>query len=90
MNECPHEYRVYVLQNAAKRHYIGLSDDVQRRLADHNSGVSKWTRNRGPWILVWQGDPMSLGDARHLENELKCQKGGAGFFAKTGLKRLGS
>jgi predicted GIY-YIG superfamily endonuclease len=80
-------YQVYVIQNEEGRFYIGVSEDILKRLEDHNSGVSKWTKYRGPWKLVWQSEPLSLGEARKLENELKRQKGGAGFYARTGLQR---
>ena len=83
-------YQVYVIQNPAGRFYIGLSEDVTKRLADHNAGVSNWTRLRGPWKLVWTSEPMSLSAARKLENFLKRQKGGNGFFEFTGLTRAGS
>jgi len=83
-------YRVYVIQNEERRYYIGLTDDVIRRLDDHNSGVSVWTSHRGPWQLRWTSEAMSLGEARKLENFLKKQKGGNGFFARTGLTRSGS
>ena len=80
------QYWVYVLGNPAGRFYIGLTDDVIRRVEQHNSGVSTWTRNRGPWKLAWQQGPMPLGDARKLENLLKRQKGGSGFYKITGLQ----
>ena len=80
-------YRVYILQNRARRFYIGLSGDIPRRITQHNSGESRWTTAKGPWILVWQSDEFSLGDARKLENLLKRQKGGAGFYRVTGLAR---
>ena len=72
-------YRVYVLRNAEGRRYIGVTDDVDRRLAQHNQGVSKWTRGKGPWDLEWSSTPRSLGDARALENLMKRQKGGSGL-----------
>ncbi len=84
MNE---SYQVYVLQNTAGRFYIGLSEDVGIRVQQHNDGVSKWTRSRGPWNLVWTSKPMSLTDARKLENLFKKQKGGDGIYRLTGLKR---
>ena len=75
-------YRVYLVVNPVGRTYIGVSDDVCRRLADHNSGVSKWTRTRGPWKLKWTSAELeSLGEARKLENLLKRQKGGRGLNA---------
>ena len=80
-------YSVYVIQNPEGRFYIGLSEDVEKRLHDHNLGISKWTRNRGPWKLVWQEGPMTLSEARKLEAHLKRQKGGVGFYDYTGLPK---
>ena len=80
-------YSVYVLENSEGRFYIGLTDDVPRRVSQHNSGVSKWTRGKGPWKLVWQTCSLTLSQARKLERELKRQKGGNGFFRMTGLER---
>jgi putative endonuclease len=80
-------YRVYVIQNPAGRFYIGLSEDVEMRLQQHNEGVSKWTSLRGPWKLVWQSAGMTLGEARKLEIFLKKQKGGDKFYEATGLSR---
>jgi len=80
-------YRVYLLQNPEGRHYIGISDDLSRRLSQHNDGVSQWTRHRGPWTLIWHSDFMSLSEARKLENLLKRQKGGEGLYRMTGLSR---
>ena len=80
-------YRVYVIQNPTGKFYVGLSEDVQRRLEDHNTGRSKWTKGKGPWSLIWTSDLMTLSDARKLENLLKRQKGGDGFYRLTGLAR---
>ena len=73
-------YRVYVIQNRDGKFYIGLSDDVGRRINQHNAGDSRWTRAKGPWTLVWQSGELSLSEARKLENRLKRQKGGHGLF----------
>jgi putative endonuclease len=80
-------YRVYVLQNGAGKYYIGLTDEVSRRLSEHNSGVSRWTRARGPWTLVWTSEFLSLSDARKLENKLKRQGRGSGFYSIIGIIR---
>ena len=79
--------QVYVLRNSAGRFYIGLSEDPQARLGQHNSGISQWTKARGSWNLVWRSDVLSHSEARKLENKLKRQKGGDGFFQMTGLNR---
>ena len=83
----PAPYRVYVLENNAGRFYIGVTADVANRLAEHNAGSSRWTRGKGPWVLVWQSEELSLSAARRLENALKRQKRGSGFYKMTGLPR---
>jgi predicted GIY-YIG superfamily endonuclease len=80
------KYRVYVLRNPDGRHYIGLSEDVAKRLVQHNAGESKWTAKHRPWELLWQSMPMSLSEARKFENLLKRQKRGVGFYRLTGLQ----
>ncbi len=80
-------YKVYVIQNLQGRFYIGLSDEVLRRLDEHNTGISKWTSGKGPWSLSWMSEAMSLTVARKLENQLKRMKGGEGFYRFTGLQR---
>ena len=76
-----------MLQNTTGRFEIGISDDVRRRCSDDNSGKSRWTRDKGPWSIVWQSQHMSLSDARKLGNRLKKQNRGDGFYKITGLNR---
>ena len=80
-------YRVYVIQNREGKFYIGLSNDVARRVEQHNTGQSRWTKGRGPWAIAWQSEELSLTDAGKLENRLKRQGRGKGFYAITGLRR---
>jgi putative endonuclease len=72
-------YKVYVIENPSGKLYIGLSEDVSTRLQQHNEGISKWTKGKGPWKLLWTSQAMPLSDARKLENHLKKQKGGNGL-----------
>src|ERR1051326_8222097 len=71
-------YQVYVLQNAGKRFYIGLSEDVAVRLEQHNRGESKWTKSRGPWSLV----------KKRLENFRRCAQAGNPFEETKGWSRI--
>src|SRR4030095_11523434 len=57
-----------------------LSADIERRIQQHNAGESRWTKERGPWTIVWQSDELTLSEARKLEKRLKRQKGGQGLF----------
>ena len=76
-------YQVYVLNNTAGQKYIGLSNNPVTRLLQHNSGISRWTKGKGPWTVVWISNPMNLTAARKLENILKRQKGGLGLKTLT-------
>ena len=78
-------HQVYILENPDGKIYIGLSEDPQNRLLDHNEGVSKWTAKYGPWSIVWLSGHLTLSDARKLENKLKRQKGGSGLKTLRGI-----
>jgi len=80
-------YRVYVLENRDGEFYAGVSGDIARRLEQHNTGQSRWTKGRGPWRMIWQSEDLSLSEARKLENRMKRQKGGHGLFHFTGVQR---
>ncbi len=75
-------YRVYALQSGAGKFYIGFSENVTLRVQQHNAGLTRSTRGRGPWKLVWQSDTLKLSDTRRLELDLKRQKSGNGFYQK--------
>jgi putative endonuclease len=76
---------VYVIQNAEGRFYVGMTTYLDERLRDHNSGVSKWTKYRAPWQLVWSQQCATIGDARKLENKIERQGRGSGFYRMIGL-----
>ena len=45
-------YYLYILQSEKTgRYYVGASNNVQRRLIEHNSGVVKSTAPYSPWII---------------------------------------
>jgi len=56
----PATYHVYILQNCQGKFYVGLSDNVARRIEQHNAGKSRWTKGPGPWSIVWQSGMLSL------------------------------
>jgi len=80
-------YFVYVLWSASgRRFYIGISEDPETRLQQHNDGRSRWTSRYCPWKLVWKEKHEDYHSARRRELQLKKQKGGQGFFVETGLR----
>ncbi|MFQ5811055.1 MAG: GIY-YIG nuclease family protein [Armatimonadota bacterium] len=67
---------VYALRSESTgRFYIGTTNDVQRRLAQHQAGQSKATRGRGPWRLVHTEQYETLREARKREHYLKHSPG---------------
>ncbi len=83
-------HQVYVIENASGQRYVGLSDDPARRLRQHNAGQSRWTkRGAGTWRIIWSSEMLTLSNARKLENRLKCQGRGSGFYSITGIPRPG-
>jgi putative endonuclease len=77
--ECRFVY-VLVSEQAPERHYAGLTSDVARRLAIHNSGGSKHTAQHRPWRLIVSLDFATQSSAVAFEKYLKTGSGRA--FAK--------
>jgi len=54
----PGVYRVYVLRSLNAKFYIGFSENVTLRVQQHNAGLTRSARGRGPWKLFWQSDTL--------------------------------
>jgi putative endonuclease len=80
-------YFLYVLWSSdSNRFYIGITESIEQRLHQHNSGqFPGWTKRYQGWTLVHSERYNSYTEARRRELDLKRQKGGEGFYAKTGL-----
>lgn len=62
---------LYILRCKDGTLYTGITDDVQRRFAQHSAGKgAKYTRGRGPLELVYQEECGSHGDASRREYEV--------------------
>jgi putative endonuclease len=46
-------YWVYILKNQEGIYYKGYTTDLNKRLDEHNSGLSRYTSNKGPWFIVY-------------------------------------
>ena len=79
-------YYVCVLWSPrARRFYIGLSENPQQRLAQHNEGARGRTAGHAPWQLVYSEHYENYSLAKRHEARLKAQKHGDGFWTLTGL-----
>ncbi len=67
---------VYVLRSRSNgRLYIGHTADVTQRLGQHNHGITKSTKNRGPWELVHEEAFATKAEAMRRERHLKSGQG---------------
>jgi len=68
-------WQVYLLRCADGTFYCGITNDLDRRLAQHNAGTaSKYTRARTPVRLEATATVGSKSDALRLELLVKRQK----------------
>lgn len=60
----------YVLQNEANDLYYGYTNDLKRRLVEHNTGQSTFTKGH-QWKLAYYEAYKSEKDARERERQIK-------------------
>jgi putative endonuclease len=64
---------VYMLRCADNSLYTGITNNLEKRLKTHNEGKgAKYTRGRGPVVMVYQKECESKSDA--LKQELAMKK----------------
>ena len=65
-------FYVYVIKSKNdKSIYIGYSNDLKRRMEEHNTGKSIYTKNKYPYELIYYESYKSMSDAKFRENNLK-------------------
>lgn len=69
-------FYVYVLQSLKNnRFYTGSTDNLERRLHEHNSGLSKYTKSTRPFKLMYFEMFDNRSDAIKREKYFKTGKG---------------
>ena len=69
-------YYVYVLKSAADGNfYVGFTNDLKRRVAEHNNGLVHSTAARRPLELVYYEACRNQSDASKREKYLKSAWG---------------
>lgn len=67
---------VYVIQSEIDAtYYVGMSQNVQERLHQHNAGKSKYTSGHRPWKLIYMEEAGTSLDARRREKYFKSAAG---------------
>jgi len=66
------QYTTYVIQSLSSgKLYIGQTGNLEDRLLRHNRNRSQYTKNKGPWKLIFSRSFASRGEAVTLEQKLK-------------------
>jgi len=72
---------VYILESADEQHwYVGITGNLERRLAEHNTGYTPHTSKFSPWRLKTSVAFRDRRKAEEFEKYLKSHSGRA--FAK--------
>ncbi len=69
------QYTVYVLQSREGFTYVGYTNNLRRRLREHNAGQSKATRKGTNWRVVYSECCSTRPEARQREKYLKSHAG---------------
>lgn len=84
---------VYILQSSVNdRFYIGSTNDLDRRVGEHNAGKTKSLQHLRPLQLVFYQEYQTMGQARRIESKLKKLKSKVIIerIIKEGFIKLGS
>jgi len=65
-------FHAYILHCRDGTYYVGHTDDLQRRIAEHQSGtLGGYTSRRRPVIFLWAQDFQTRDEAFAAERKLK-------------------
>lgn len=69
-------WKVYILKcQRTGLLYSGITQNLERRVKEHNAGKSKFTSGHVPWKLIYQEACSSNEEARTREKYLKSAAG---------------
>jgi len=65
-------FYVYIIKSVRDESaYIGYTDNLRRRFAEHNRRENKSTKHKTPYVLVYYEAYRSQADAKYREKNLK-------------------
>ncbi len=69
-------YFIYILYSAsANKYYVGHTDNLERRLFEHNNGMTRFTSNiASDWKIMYTETFESRTLAAKREREIKARK----------------
>ena len=69
------KYFVYILKSLTDNgYYIGTTNNIKKRLNEHNNGLSKSTKSRKPFTVVYIEKFNNINQAYQREKIIKSKK----------------
>ncbi len=66
-------YFVYIIESETNlKWYYGQTGNLDQRIINHNEGKSSYTRNKGPWKLIFKRAFETRSEAIKFEAKLKA------------------
>ena len=68
-------YYTYILfSESLGKYYTGQTEDIARRLLEHNTGKTEYMKTGVPWVLVFAESFGSRSEAMALEQKIKKRR----------------
>jgi putative endonuclease len=78
-------FYVYLIKSISHGHlYVGMTQDVEKRILEHNRGKSTYTKSFMPWELIYTEKLGTRVEARKREKYLKSTAG-KNYLRKKGV-----
>ncbi len=71
-------YTYILYSRKLKKFYTGQTEDLPKRLEEHNHGKTAYMKKGLPWVFVYQKEFTTRAEAMQLEKQIK--KRGAGRY----------
>ena len=69
------QFFVYIIYSAKlDRYYTGYTTNIDKRLSEHNSGISTYSSTASDWIIKWNKAFDSRKEAMDEERRIKNKK----------------
>ena len=69
------QFQVYIIYSITlDRYYVGHTDNLERRLGEHNTGQTRYTQTGKPWVLKYTENYDARPEAARREAEIKRKK----------------
>jgi putative endonuclease len=69
-------YYVYAIRSISRNYiYVGMTNDIRRRINEHNNGENRSTKAYRPFVLIFSQEFKTRSEARKKEVYLKSGSG---------------